>query len=172
MHPRKNLVRLFDAYDAFRENSDTDIKLVVAGEKKWWTASIRKAYEQMKHKDEVFFPGRLNAGELHKVLASALALTYVSYFEGFGIPIVEAFRCRVPVITSNVTSMPEVAGDAALLTDPFDIDSIADAMRQVAYSEELRKELTDRGALRMQEFTWQKSSERLWRTIEKATQNQ
>ncbi len=172
LHPRKNLINLFAAFDEFRKNADSDIKLVVAGERKWWTPSIREAFEQMHHKDEVFFPGRLRAEELHKVLATALALTYVSYFEGFGIPIVEAFRCHVPVITSNVTSMPEVAGEAALLVNPFEVSSIADAMRQIASSDELRKDLAEKGSIRMQEFTWQKSSERLWNTIENAIKTQ
>ncbi|MDZ7741394.1 MAG: glycosyltransferase family 1 protein [Bacteroidota bacterium] len=172
LHPRKNLVNLFAAFDEFRKNTDNDIKMVVAGERKWWTPGIREAFERMHYKDEVFFPGRLGADELHRVLASALALTYVSYFEGFGIPIVEAFRCHVPVITSNVTSMPEVAGEAALLVDPFEVSSIADAMRQIASSDELRKDLAEKGSKRMQEFTWQKSSERLWKTIEKATKTQ
>jgi glycosyltransferase involved in cell wall biosynthesis len=165
LHPRKNLVNLFKAFDVFKKASDNPVKLLIVGEKKWWTEKIETAYNQMQHKNAVCFSGRLSAENLHKVLASALALTYVSYFEGFGIPIIEAYRCHVPVITSNVTSMPEIAGDAALIIDPFDINSIADAMSEIYTKPGLRQQLIEKGKIRMQEFTWQKSADRLWSSI-------
>ena len=115
----------------------------------------------MRYQEDVVFAGRLSAEDLHKVTAAALASVYVSYFEGFGIPILEAFRCDTPVITSNVTSMPEVAQDAALLVDPFSEDSIADAMVKVL-DPEVRKELVERGRLRAQDFSWDKTAEIIW----------
>ena len=84
----------------------------------------------MQFSHDVIFCGRLEPMELNRVISSATAMTYVSYFEGFGIPILEAFHCETPVITSNITSMPEVAGDAAILVDPFSIQSICDGMDQ------------------------------------------
>jgi glycosyltransferase involved in cell wall biosynthesis len=101
-------------------------------------------------------------------MASALALTYVSYFEGFGIPILEAFHCDTPVITSNVTSMPEVAGNAAVLIDPFSVSSIADAMLKMATDTEFRQKLIVAGREQRQKFTWELSAEKLWNCIEKA----
>jgi glycosyltransferase involved in cell wall biosynthesis len=172
LHPRKNLARLFPAFDHFKATDDQGIKLVIVGEKKWWTEAIERAYEQMEHKADVIFTGRLNVDQLHKVIASAFALTYVSYFEGFGIPILEAFYCNVPVITSNITSMPEVAGDAALLVDPMSVDSISDAMKKMAGDASLREKLIAKGIERSKMFSWQKSSERLWHTIEKALESQ
>ncbi len=166
LHPRKNLVNLFRAFDIFKTKTSSEACLLVVGEKMWWTPGIRESYDMMIHKQDVLFTGRLNAGELHKVLASSQALTYVSYFEGFGIPIVEAFRCEVPVITSNVTSMPEIAGDAALLTDPFKPDDIAAAMEQIEQDGEMVKILIDKGRERKEIFTWQKSADRLWQTID------
>jgi glycosyltransferase involved in cell wall biosynthesis len=121
----------------------------------------------MAHADDVFFSGRLPANDLHRVIASALSLTYVSYFEGFGIPILEAFYCDVPVITSNVTSMPEVAGDAALLVDPFSVKSIASALSEMAGDEKLRMELIEKGRKRKEIFNWQKTADDLWKAIEK-----
>ena len=168
LHPRKNLARLFAAYDLFCQNTDLSVKLVVVGEKKWWTEPIREAFEGMKFKDEVIFCGRLDAEALHRVIASALALTYMSYFEGFGIPILEAFRCGVPVITSNVTSMPEVAADAALLADPFDIEAIARAMESMAGNADLRKELIAKGLQRSAFFSWDGAANRLWNCIKTA----
>lgn len=168
LHPRKNLTRLFPAFDQFKASDDQGIKLVIVGAKKWWTESIATAYEQMQFKDDVIFTGRLPVDELHKVVASALAMTYVSYFEGFGIPILEAFYCEIPVITSNVTSMPEVAGDAALLVNPMSVDSIVSAMQRIARDNELRQELIRKGKERARLFSWNLSAERLWNSIEKA----
>ncbi len=167
LHPRKNLIRLFKAYDRFRERSQEDVKLLIVGEKKWWTPEMEQAFASMKHRSEVFFSGRLNHSDLHFVTASALATTYVSYFEGFGIPIIESFRCGVPVITSNVTSMPEVAGNAAILVDPFDIESICKALVSLAGSEELRNDLISKGLQRSKEFSWDHSADQLWRSIQR-----
>ncbi|RLD60976.1 MAG: glycosyltransferase family 1 protein [Bacteroidetes bacterium] len=167
LHPRKNLVNLFKAFDEFKKSEKTSEKLLIVGEKKWWTDDIRKAYDEMENKQDVIFSGRLEFVELQRVLAAALALTYVSYFEGFGIPIVEAFYTETPVITSNVTSMPEIAGGAALLVDPFSVKSICGQMQEMATNSELRKSLIEKGRERRKEFTWQKSADRLWGSIEK-----
>lgn len=167
IHPRKNLTNLFRAFGMFKKKSDNDVKLLIVGDKKWWTGEIKDAYDNIGCKEDVVFGGRMSSEELHKAIASSLAMTYVSYFEGFGIPIVEAFYCNVPVITSNVTSMPEVAGDAAILVDPFSVESICDAMLQMASDEKFRKQLIDRGVQRKAEFSWQKSADRLWASIEK-----
>ncbi|MCB2219893.1 MAG: glycosyltransferase family 4 protein [Bacteroidetes bacterium] len=168
LHPRKNLVNLFKAYDQFKQKDQQGIKLMIVGEKMWWTSRIREAYEQMNHKEDIIFSGRLGLEELIKVVGSALALTYVSYFEGFGIPIVESFYAETPVITSSVTSMPEVAGDAALLVDPFSVESIRDALIKIAGDETLRKKLVEKGRKQRQKFSWQQSADRLWQSMEKA----
>ena len=170
LHPRKNLVNLFRAFDLFKESRPSDVKLLIAGAKKWWTRPISRAYQEMKHQEEVVFAGRIGAPELGRLLGSAIALTYISYFEGFGIPIVEAFRCRTAIITSRVTSMPEVAGDAALLVDPFDPAGIANAMAELFTDEGLRNELIRKGVERQNVFTWQKTADLLWESIEKTIQ--
>ncbi len=164
LHPRKNLVRLFPAFDIFKEKTGSDVKLLIVGEKRWWTEPIQKAYEAMRHKDDVVFVGHLQIDELQRVTATALASVYVSYFEGFGIPIIEAYKCDVPVITSNVTSMPEVAGDAALLIDPFDIESIASAM-ELVMDENVRNSLIEKGRIRCNDFSWDKAAEGWWDVI-------
>jgi len=167
LHPRKNLARLFPAFDIFKERTGSDKKLLVVGEKRWWTEAIQRAYESMKHKNDVVFIGHLAMRELNKVTAAAFASVYVSYFEGFGIPIIEAYRCDVPVITSNVTSMPEVAGDAALLVNPFDIESIANAMIEVQ-DENVRQSLIEKGRIRRNDFSWDKTAEGWWKVIVKS----
>jgi len=164
LHPRKNLARLFPAYDLFKERTGSDVKLLIVGEKRWWTEPIQRAYEAMRHKDDVVFVGHLQMNELQQVTAAALASVYVSYFEGFGIPIVEAYKCDVPVITSNVTSMPEVAGDAALLIDPFNIESIAGAL-ELVMDENVRTALIEKGRARRNDFSWDKAAEQWYSVI-------
>jgi glycosyltransferase involved in cell wall biosynthesis len=167
LHPRKNLANLFTAFDLFKKANPSDVQLVIVGARKWWTTDIDQAYQRMNFSNDVIFTGRLNTDHLHLVLGSALGLTYVSYFEGFGIPIVEAFRCGTPVITSNVTSMPEVAGEAALMVNPFEPESIAVALYKIYQYETLRNELSERGYQRKDLFTWQKTADHLWESIEK-----
>lgn len=170
LHPRKNLVNLFKAFDQFKKSDMLERKLVLAGARMWWTDEIRLAYEGMEYREDVIFTGRVTDEELASLMASALALTYVSYFEGFGIPILEAFRCDTPVITSNVTSMPEVAGNAAVLTNPFSVDSIAAAMQKVASDIDFREKLIVGGREQRQKFSWEQTAVKLWDCIEKASE--
>lgn len=167
LHPRKNLARLFTAFDLFKSQTASDVKLLIVGEKRWWSEPIQKAYEKMRFQGDVIFAGRLSAEDLHKVTASALASVYVSYFEGFGIPILEAFRCDTPVITSNVTSMPEVADDAALLVDPFSEASIAEAMTEIL-DKTKRQELIEKGRERREAFSWDKAADDIWNCLMKS----
>lgn len=170
LHPRKNLVTLFKAFDLFRAQQAAPCKLLIVGSKMWWTTAIRQAYESMTFCDDVIFTGRLPLEDLHRVLASALALVYVSYFEGFGIPVVEAFACQIPVIASNVTSLPEVTGDSALLVDPFSIDQVTQAMQKIFHDPGLRSSLKTSGYEQGRKFSWDKTATLLWATIEKAFQ--
>lgn len=167
LHPRKNITNLFKAFELFCKSSENKANLIIVGEKMWWNKDIKDAYNQLTCKDKILFTGWLPQNELAKLLASALALTYVSYFEGFGIPIIEAMNCDVPVITSNITSMPEVAGDAALLTDPFQPESIKNAMLQIYNDQKLRNELILKGQIQRNKFSWDKTADLLWQSIEK-----
>ncbi len=167
IQPRKNLAQLFKAFDLFKEANQTDIKLLIVGEKRWWTKAISRAYDSMKHQDHVVFTGRLEQEDLSKALGASLALVYVSFFEGFGIPIVEAMNCDVPIITSNITSMPEVAGAAAVYVSPFDTASIREGMEKIAFDKELVTKLVAEGRIQRQKFSWDKTAELLWKSIEK-----
>lgn len=165
LNPRKNLVNLLKAFDEFKKTDRNSVQLLIVGEKMFKTNDIFETYENMHFKADVNFSGRLNGLELHKALASALALTYVSYFEGFGIPIVEAFYTETPVITSNVTSMPEVAGDAALFVDPFSPEDIAHALHQISTDVETRNRLIQKGKVRREKFHWKNTADQLWSSI-------
>lgn len=164
--PRKNLKNLLKAFNIYKEKNNTDTKLLVVGEKMWRGGDLEDVFSNMTFKNEVVFTGRLNPDELAAVLGSAIALTYTSFFEGFGIPIIEAFNAGTPVITSNTTSMPEIAKDAALLTDPFNPESIANAMKDITFNVELRKKLVEKGNIRKLDFSWENTANNLWKTIE------
>jgi len=168
LHPRKNIARLLLAFDAFKSQVPGTVKFLIVGKKMWWTDEIEKTYESMQFRNDVIFTGRIDSPVLSRLLASALALVYVTYFEGFGIPILEGFQCETAVITSNVTSMPEVASDAALFVDPFSVDSIKAAMILIARDEPLRKSLIEKGKIRRHRFSWNRTSNLLWESIEKA----
>jgi len=108
----------------------------------------------------------------NELICKAEALVYISVFEGFGIPIIEAMRLGVPVITSSVTSMPEVAGDAALLVDPFDINSIANAMKTLSNDKDLKEGLIKKGNERYQYFSWEKSGDIIFNELLKITNSE
>jgi glycosyltransferase involved in cell wall biosynthesis len=125
------------------------------------------AYGQSEYKKDILFIGRVNDGDLPKLTGSAFALLFASRFEGFGIPIIEAMKCGVPVITSNTSSMPEVAGNAGLLVDPDSIDSICEAMKRISADEKLRADFSTRGIERAMAFSWDNSAQLFWKSIEK-----
>lgn len=167
LHPRKNIINLFKAFNLFKKEDNQGVKLVIVGEKFYWNKETNNIYNSLHYKDDIIFTGRLSQTELRDVMASALALTYVSLFEGFGIPIVEAMNVGIPVITSNTTSMPEVASDAALIVNPYSVDEIAAGMSRIAIDSDLRKKLIDAGNMRKLDFSWDITAEKLWQSIEK-----
>lgn len=164
---RKNLSTLLLAFDKYKKYMDDDTKLMVVGNRVWWQDELKEAYDNMNHQCDVIFTGRTPQEELFKLLGSALALVYPSTFEGFGIPILEAFKAEIPVVTSNCTSMPEVAGDAALLVDPNDADMMSKAMVEIVKDDKLRKELVAKGKLQGSKFSWDITAEKLWDSMMK-----
>ena len=163
--PRKNLVRLMQAYDRYRKNDGKPVKLVVVGESKWWDSEHQRTFECMEYKADVIFTGRLEPQRLSEIMASALALAYVPVFEGFGIPILEAFASGTPVITSNVTSMPEVAGDAAHQVNPYDVDDISAGLHLMAQSDALNATFRKKGLERATYFSWDHTANALWDSL-------
>ena len=162
---RKNVARILLAFEAFCQAGHR-AKLVFAGRKKYWDGEMNAVYQNMQFQNDVVFTGYLSAKDMNEVLSSALALLYPSVFEGFGIPIIEAFTCGVPVITSDTSSMPEVGGDAVMLVNPFSVEEITTAMQTVFQDENLHKELIFKGKKQLQLFSWDKSATDLWKEIE------
>lgn len=163
--PRKNLQRLFTAFDRFVTNSGLPHRLVLVGEKMFWSAEMSRAFSAMKHKSRVLFTGRLESTDLNEAVGGADAMAFVSYYEGFGVPLIEAFAAGVPVVAGNLTSLPEIAGGAAILVNPFDIDAIAQGLEDAVRNDSLRAKKIAAGLARAQDFTWERTADLLWRTI-------
>ncbi len=167
LHPRKNIPGMLKAYERFREKAGNDFRLVIVGEKMFMTSEIDTVLDDMVYRNEVIFTGRLDPEDLHELLASAEALVFVPFFEGFGIPMVEAMKCGVPVIASDATSLPEVSGGAALHCKPADIETIANNMLRVSSDASLRNELARKGKKRAEMFSWDQTAGKFWQLIEK-----
>ncbi|MCH8332152.1 MAG: glycosyltransferase family 4 protein, partial [Bacteroidetes bacterium] len=119
IQPRKNLSRAFQAFDKFKESTASQTKFLIVGREGWQTTNILDTYKEIKYKEDILFLDYLPLEELVMAIGAAKAMVYVSYFEGFGVPIVEAMKAGVAVVTSDASSLPEVAGGATLLVDPF-----------------------------------------------------
>lgn len=161
LHKRKNIVRMLEAFDQFKTAHPSDLKFVIVGEKLFKSPEIDLAFEKLKHKSEIIFTGRLLQENLVKVVAAARAMVYVSYFEGFGIPVLEALQCGVPVLTSNVTSLPEVGGDQAVYCDPMQVESIAKGMEEMVNTNYSQEALLTQA----KKFSWDKTTEKVWEVI-------
>lgn len=166
IHPRKNLLQLLKAFSIFKKRQLSSMKLLVAGRLAWQFEDIIEKLKTYKYRDEVVLLDYLPEAELAKVTAAAYALIYPSYFEGFGVPIIEAMQCGVPVACSNTSSMPEVAGDAALLFNPNDANDIAQQMMLLYKDEKLRSELIQKGHVQANKFSWNDSAQKIWQIIE------
>ncbi len=168
IHPRKNIDGLIKAFDSFKQSSNLPHELLIIGKHMWNPSEIMGIHDSLQHKKSIKFLGRLHDKEVAKYLKSAEALVFVSLFEGFGIPVLEAMQLGTSVIASNTTSIPEVAGDAALLVDPTNINEIAQAMNKVASSPDFRQELVEKGKVRSQQFSWDMAAKLMWKSINKA----
>jgi glycosyltransferase involved in cell wall biosynthesis len=165
MHPRKNISNLLKAYDKYRSESDSDMPLLVVGRKAWATTDIEDTFEKMQFKQDVIFTNRVSEDVLYKITASAYCMVYIPFFEGFGLPIVESMSCGVPVITSDCTSMPEVGGQASLLTNPNDINAIADAIIKITTNTILYQAHREMSIPQASKFNWDKSAEDMWKVL-------
>ncbi len=168
IQPRKNLERIIAAFSLYKKASGSSIKLLLVGRKAWNFGKVIQGYQSSPFRDEIIFTGFVTDEELNAIYSSSLALCYVPYFEGFGFPVLEATKAETAVITSMVTSIPEVAGDAALLVDPMDINEISRGFSAIASDQTLRNQLVEKGKLNTTRFSWNRSAEATWEVLEAA----
>ncbi|MSS73735.1 MAG: glycosyltransferase family 1 protein [Candidatus Latescibacteria bacterium] len=165
VEPRKNLVRLARAFQKVRDEAGEGLQLLIVGGKGWRSEEIMREIRRVVGK-AVVWAGYAPSEDLPALYGGAEALVYPSLYEGFGLPVIEAMACGAPVITSDNSSLKEVAGDAALLVDPEDVDAISGAMRRVREDENLRADLRRRGLARAAQFSWEEAARQTLKVYE------
>lgn len=161
LQPRKNFERLIEAYAQVKGRMGDELKLVIAGELGWMYESIFEKTKELHLQGEVCFLGYVADEDLPALYTMAELFVFPSLYEGFGLPPLEAMACGTPVITSNVSSLPEVVGDAALMVNPLDIEALAAAMQQILSDAALRRQMIARGLLQARRFTWEQAARQL-----------
>lgn len=157
LEPRKNFDRLVTAHGRLPPSLLRDVPLVIAGGRGWGTTLMGDAAEQAQRRGDLRLLGHVPDADLVALYARAAVCAYPSLYEGFGLPVLEAMACGVPMVTSSTTALRETAGDAALLVDPLDAEALADALRRVLEDSALAQDLRARGPRRAAEFTWDRT---------------
>ncbi len=166
IHARKNVDRLIAAFDLFQEkHPEEKLKLVLAGAKMWRHSPLEKWIQNSRYPERIVCTGRMEHDELSQLLPAAEMLCYVTLFEGFGVPVIEAQQAGIPVLCSNNTSLPEVAGDAALQVSAEDTSAIAEGIKKIYFNKALADDLVQKGLKNCQRFDWDESAKKIMKII-------
>lgn len=160
IEPRKNIESIVEAFRIYRDRGGKN-RLVIAGKKGWMYEKVFELVKQYGLENYVIFPGYIDEADKYLIYGGAKAFLFPSLYEGFGMPPLEAMACGVPVITSNTSSLPEVVGDAGLMVEPMDVESLAHHMKRLEEDEELCEKLIQKGIERAGNFTWENSVKKL-----------
>jgi glycosyltransferase involved in cell wall biosynthesis len=166
IEPRKNIERLIKAYGALYEQKKDIPKLILAGKKGWLYDEIFKTLRKSELHNMVSFLGYIEIQDAPKLIAGSIAFVFPSLYEGFGLPPLEAMACGTPVITSDAASLPEVVGDAGLLVNPLDINSIKEAMLKIIVEPDLRIKLRKAGIQQAKMFSWEETTRKIEQVID------
>ncbi len=165
LQPRKNLARLLEAFAILVQQIE-HIHLVIAGKRGWLHKPLFARVQELGLDERVHFTGYVPQDDLPALISGARVFVLPSLYEGFGLPVLEAMACGTPVICSNVSSLPEVTGDAAILVNPHNTVQLAEALGQLLADEQLRNKLANRGLLRASQFSWEKCAQETLRVLE------
>ena len=168
IHPEEHLVNLLKAFSVFKKRQKSNFKLILASSHTLRHESFIQSLKNYKHRNDVIVLGDLSEDELAKIMGSTYALVYLSLTEGFSIPVLEAMKCHIPVITSPHSPMREIAKDAALYVDAKNFEDIAEKMMLLYKDENLRKDLIEKGKIISSHYSWKTTAEQIWQTILKA----
>lgn len=160
IEPRKNYKTLIEAFAKIKPHHP-DTKLVIVGKKGWKSENIMQLIEDLGVKEDILFTGYVKEKELAKLYNLASVFAYPSLYEGFGIPPLEAMKCGCPVITSNISSLPEVVDDAAILIDPHSAEELTNALHKLLSTPSLQQELKEKGLGQHKKFSWETSARKL-----------
>lgn len=163
LHPRKNIHRLLQAFELFAQ-SETSFQLVIVGAAMWKDQSFEI---DSRLAQRIHFKGHIETKTLAAIMATATAFVYVPYFEGFGMPLAEAMAAQTPIIAGNKSCLPEIATDAALYVNPFDVEAIAKAMKELKNDVALQAQLVEAGKNRVLAFNWDHAAQKVWQEIQK-----
>jgi len=158
IEPRKNVSTLLMAYKQLLDNYHVEVDLVLAGEKGWLFNEVFALVDKLGLEERVSFLGRVSPEDLLGLYNAAQLLIHPAFYEGFGLPLLEAMACGTPVVASNTSSLPEVAGDAALLVEPTDVDGMTVALWRVLSDGALRQQMSDKGLKRAGMFSWRRAA--------------
>ncbi len=158
IEPRKNVEGLIKAYALWRKQDKNAPKLFIAGGKGWYYQQVFQLVEELGLNEHIIFPGYLPQKDLPLWYNASNLFVCPSHFEGFGLPVLEAMACGTPIITSNVSSLPEVAGEAGLLVDPTDTKALSQAMQSVFHNAELTRQMQEKGLAQAAKFNWRKTA--------------
>lgn len=170
VHPRKNLINLLKAFSFFKKKQSSNMKLVIAGRMAWKTEEFTKLLGTFKFRKDVILTGYVSKKELADLVASAYAMVYPSFFEGFGVPPLEALQSGIPAIVARSSALPEIGGDAYLYINPESVEDIAQKMILLYKDETLRNKLIENGKERLKLFSWDESAKKMWNCIQLAAQ--
>ena len=166
IHPRKNMMNLLKAFSHFKKWNKSNMKLVFTGRLAWKYNHFLEQLKSYKFRDDIVLTGYLPEEKLIQITSAAYTSLYLSFYEGFGLPIVEAMQSGVPVISSDTSSMPEVGGDAVLYADPNNPKAIAEQMQLLYKNEQFRQIQIEKGLERARNFNWDHSAAAFWKEIE------
>lgn len=160
LEPRKNIERLIEAYELFQKNSTIRYQLIIAGKEGWNVQKIYKKALNSPYKNEIIFTGYISPENLNALFSEAKAFVFPSLHEGFGMPVIEAMAKKIPVITSNIESLPEITAGSTILINPNKKEEISEALELILNNQELRIKLIEKGFKRAKEFCWEKCAEK------------
>lgn len=158
IEPRKNILNLIKAYNLYRDNNESDLKLVLAGRKGWKTNKIFKEYNNSKYKDDIIFLDYVETEDKDVLYSQAKMFVYPSFYEGFGFPPLEAMTYNIPCIVSNVSSLPEVVSDSAMLINPYKVEEISEAIEELENDKRYYNYLAQKAGERANSFSWQSTA--------------
>jgi glycosyltransferase involved in cell wall biosynthesis len=165
IHPRKNIMHLLKAFSIFKKWQHSNMKLIIVGRMAWKNNEFEKLLSTYKYKEDVVLLGYLPTNEVAQLVGASYCAIYPSLFEGFGVPIIEAMQCEVPIITSNNSGMIEAGGDAAFFANPNDVNEIAQQMQNVYKDETLRSKHITLGKEHVKQFSWDLSANKMAQLI-------